>query len=137
MQLFELEPFDLRGSLAIVHRQLGFSKFEDAYYELDKTLKQYGNISLSVLKLALTFQRHGQYQVARSLLEWLRENESDEVLLQQIQYARMINAESMDDRGVAILIYDSYFDRLPFEVQANAAWREFIPDIWERVKLEN
>ena len=137
MQLFELEPFDLRGSLAIVHRQLGFSKFEDAYYELDKTLKQYGNISLSVLKLALTFQRHGQYQVARSLLEWLRENESDEVLLQQIQYARMINAESMDDRGVAILIYDSYFDRLPFEVQANAAWRAFIPDIWERVKLEN
>jgi len=137
MQLFELEPFDLRGSLAVVHRQLGFGKFEYARYELDKTLKRYGNISPSVLELALTFQRHGQYQVARTLLEWLHENESDEVLLQQIQYARMINAESMGDRGVAILIYDNYFDRLPFEVQANANWREFIPDIWERVKLEN
>ena len=137
MQLFELEPFDLRGSLAVVHRQLGFGKFEYARYELDKTLKRYGNISPSVLELALTFQIHGQYQVARTLLEWLHENESDEVLLQQIQYARMINAESMGDRGVAILIYDNYFDRLPFEVPANANWREFIPDIWERVKLEN
>tara|TARA_B100000945_G_scaffold311374_1_gene304501 strand:- start:1564 stop:3396 length:1833 start_codon:yes stop_codon:yes gene_type:complete len=137
LQLFELEPFDLRGSLAAVHRQLGFDRFEHAHHELDTTLQQYGNISVPVLQLALTFQRQGRYKVARTLLQWLEDNESNEVLLQQIQYARMINAESMGDRGVAILIYDNYFDRLPFEVAANANWREFIPDIWERVKLEN
>ena len=65
------------------------------------------------------------------------ENETDNGQRQQIQYARMINAETMGDRGVAILIYDNYFDRLPFEVNENAPWREFVPDIWERVKLEN
>lgn len=136
-QLLELEPFDLRGNLAAVHRHLGFDKFAHANHELDKAVGQYENISLPVLELALTFQRQGRYRVARVLLEWLHENEVDEVVLQEIQYARMINAESMGDRGVAILIYDNYFERLPFEVATNAPWREFIPDIWERVKLEN
>ena len=135
--MLELEPFDLRGSLAAVHRLLGFDQLEQARYELDKTQQRYGNITQPVLQLALTFQNHGRHQIARNLLEWLLENETDNGQRQQIQYARMINAETMGDRGVAILIYDNYFDRLPFEVNENAPWREFVPDIWERVKLEN
>lgn len=137
LQMLELEPFDLRGSLAAVHRLLGFDQLEQARYELDKTQQRYGNITQPVLQLALTFQNHGRHQIARNLLEWLLENETDNGQRQQIQYARMINAETMGDRGVAILIYDNYFDRLPFEVNENAPWREFVPDIWERVKLEN
>ena len=137
LQMLELEPFDLRGSLAAVHRLLGFDQLEQARYELDKTQQRYGNITQPVLQLALTFQNHGRHQIARNLLEWLLENETDNGQRQQIQYARMINAETMGDRGVAILIYDNYFDRLPFEVDENAPWREFVPDIWERVKLEN
>ena len=137
LQMLELEPFDLRGSLAAVHRLLGFNQLEQARYELDKTQQRYGNITQPVLQLALTFQNHGRHQIARNLLEWLLENETDNGQRQQIQYARMINAETIGDRGVAILIYDNYFDRLPFEVDENAPWREFVPDIWERVKLEN
>lgn len=136
-QIVELKPFDLRGHLAVVHRQLGFDQFEHAQHELDKTREKFGNISEAVLQQAFTFHSHGRYQTARMLLEWLYENETDEILVQQIQYARMINAECLGDRGVAILIYDNYFKRLPFEVSGNAPWREFMPDIWERVNLEN
>ncbi len=132
----ELEPFDLRGQLAVVHRHMGFDETEHALNELNKAATEHESITRPVLGLALTFQRHGRYSAARTLLEWLHENESDPQLLQEIQYARMINAESMGDRGIAILIYDNFFERLPFEVEANQGWRDFVPDIWERVKLE-
>ena len=71
------------------------------------------------------------------MLEWLLEYETEANLLQEIQYARMINAESLGDRGVPILINDNFFERLPFEVEANQSWRRFVPDIWERVRLED
>ena len=109
---------------------------EHALNELNKAATEHESITRPVLGLALTFQRHGRYSAARTLLEWLHENEPDPQLLQEIQYARMINAESMGDRGIAILIYDNFFERLPFEVEANQGWRDFVPDIWERVKLE-
>ena len=99
--MLELEPFDLRGSLAAVHRLLGFDQLEQARYELDKTQQRYGNITQPVLQLALTFQNHGRYQIARNLLEWLLANETEDLQRQQIQYARMINAETMGARGVA------------------------------------
>lgn len=133
----ELEPFDLRGELAVVHRHLGFDETEHAIQELNKVADKYESITEPTLQLALTFQSHGRYQPARSVLEWLLEYETEANLLQEIQYARMINAESMGDRGVAILIYDNFFERLPFEVEANQSWRRFVPDIWERVRLED
>ena len=121
----------------MVHRHLGFDETEHAIQELNKVADKYESITEPTLQLALTFQSHGRYQPARSVLEWLVEYETEANLLQEIQYARMINAESMGDRGVAILIYDNFFERLPFEVEANQSWRRFVPDIWERVRLED
>ena len=66
----------------------------------------------------------------------MHEHIENPVFDETLQFARMINATSRDDRDLARLIYDQYFQRTVIISEQLMVWHELRPDMLERITAE-
>ena len=132
----ELRPLDLRARVALAERLFGFAQHEQAAMELGQAMLQDFEATPAILQLALRMQRQGDYSNAARVLQWLHEHIENPVFDETLQFARMINATSRDDRDLAHLIYDQYFQRTVIISEQLMVWHELRPDMLERITAE-
>jgi len=132
----ELRPLDLRARVALAERLFGFAQHDQAAIELGKAMLQDFEATPAILQLALRMQRQGHYSNAAKVLEWLHEHIENPVFDETLQFARMINATSREDRDLARDIYDRYFQGTVIISEPFLVWHELQPDMLQQIASE-